>query len=156
MTGKDIREIRAALGLTQTELAHALGFEGLNARSTINRAEHDKVSLSGSASLALTYLAQGALDETMASVIPEWVMGGAHDGAGPELLIHLRRPRFIGLVTDGAITPDLDQIAGPTGEVITVAMWIDDPTARPGFDVPALLRRASAALEVYTQDSFDV
>ncbi|HET8612990.1 MAG TPA: hypothetical protein VFL92_09520 [Sphingomonas sp.] len=157
MQPEDVRAIRAALGLTQDELAEALGFSGPTRRKTIQRAEDDSGAqpLSGPASVALTYLAQGALDETMQRVLPEHVAAVDCEGGDQDLLIRLWRPRFIGVITEGRPAADRDAMEGEAGEWLSVAMWIDDPAAPPGWNVDDLLHRALAAWEIYTQDSFE-
>lgn len=84
-------------------------------------------------------------------MLSEWIIGTDPDGA-EEYIVHTTAPRFIARVTD----PDdfeahHDVIVMPAGEVVAVMTWID---TRPGDEaVTRLLKEATTALEIYTQDS---
>lgn len=60
MTGDEVRAARKALGMTQEQLAIALGFSAR--RSRISDIEHDRVKLSKSKALLLEKLLEGATD----------------------------------------------------------------------------------------------
>lgn len=147
MTPAEIREARRALGLTQADLAAALG---IAARETVLGWETGKKPITGPAARLLTYMTQGCLDDRMKAILPEHAFA---DGGPVELVYRNWRPRFVAAVTDAPMTDDAMQ--GPTGEWLNVILWIDDPTAPPGWDADDLLRRAVTALEVYTQDAFE-
>lgn len=149
MTPPKVREIRQGLNLDQRELAEVLGLSG-NGRVTVGRWEDDKgPGPSGPAATALTYLAQGALDDTMKTVLSEHAFAEGENGV--ELVYRNWRPRFIAAVTPDAASDDAIQTA--PGEWLSVALWIDDPSAPPGWDAGELLKRAATAWEIYNQDS---
>lgn len=154
MTPADVREARKALGLTQSDLAIALGLSPANGRVTVSNWETDDgpKQITGPAELALTYLVQGALDDTMGAVLTEHAF--AVSEADQEMILRLHRPRFIAAVTDRRAS-GCDAMEGPTGEWLNIVMWIDDPTAPPGWEADDLLRRALAAWELHTQDAFE-
>jgi len=155
-----VREMRRNLSMTQTELGKALGLRGGDVGRTVRGWEQSQdhkshKPITGPAALALTYLAQGALDETMKKIVPEFVVASdALSDKDSELVIHLWRPRFIAVVADPDIAQSMpDSIEVDAGiESLAVAMWIDDPD---GFDVDDLLKRAASSFEIYTQDSFE-
>jgi len=151
MTPATVRRLRAALGLQQAELAQAMG---IAARETVSNWERDgsPKTITGPAARLLTYMAQGALDATMASALTEHAF--AVTEAGAELVYRNHRPRFIAAVTDRPAGDDVIEVV--PGEWLSVALWIDDPTAPPGWNVDDLLRRAATAWEVYTQDSAEL
>lgn len=149
MTPREVRDIRKALNLDQRELAEVLGLKG-NGRVTVGRWETEGgEGPSGPAAAVLTYLAQGALDDTMKAVLPEHAFAEGENGV--ELVYRNWRPRYIAAVTTDAASDDAIQTA--PNEWLSVAMWIDDPNAAPGWGADGLLKRAATAWEIYNQDS---
>lgn len=153
MNGRDFRALRRALGMTQRELGLALGLAPSSADKTVRNWEDSNPS--GPAAVAMTYMAQGALEETMRCVIPEVVFAEAipEPGTHRELVIRLWRPRFVAVVIEQPLE-DFEPVVpiGAEGEWLAVALWIDDPA---GFDRKELLQRAAAAFEIYTAESFE-
>jgi len=161
MAGLDLALLRRALSaaagrpISQADLGRALGLAEANADRTVRRWEEGEPS--GPASVALAYLAQGALDEAMRRIVPEYVQASAlpDDEAGPELVLRLWWPRFIGVVLSAEVDP-------PEGakwawiergvERLVAALWIDDP-ALFGADPAALLRRGAALFQEASLDS---
>jgi transcriptional regulator with XRE-family HTH domain len=154
-----LREVRAALGLTQAQMAEAIGLSGTDPARTIRNWEAGE-TITGPAQLAIAYLGQGALDATMQRVVPEFVEG-ADLGDNPaaeqrEFIVRLWRPRFVATVLSA-------EMPVPTGAVwawierdierLVAGLWIDDPAAPPGFDVQALVERAANFYQLRSLDS---
>ena len=102
----------------------------------------------------MTYLAQGALDDAMKELIPEFIIADSMMGTGqefPELVLRLHRPRFIAAVMPAdAAPPEADMIELSDGvEALVIAMWIDSPDASPGWDVEELFSRAAKLFDEY-------
>lgn len=158
MTPDEVKRARIALRLTQPQLAELLGLQPGNGDRTIRGWEDGTRPITGPAALALTYAAQGALDDVMRQVIPEYVVAEAmsEDSAdSPEMVIRLHRPRFIAVVLPSDfVLPDADSAPIGAGiERLVVAMWIDDPSGPPGWDAGDLLARAAAAFEMHAADT---
>lgn len=162
MTGEQFAILRRALSaaagrhVSQTDLGRALGLAEVNSRRTVARWEEGRPS--GPAAIAMTYLAQGCLDEVMRQIVPEYVEATAlPDGqAGPELVIRLWWPRFVGAVLSAEVEPPGDDWAWiePGVERLAVAMWIDDPTLF-GADAEALVRRGAALFQERSLDALE-
>lgn len=158
MNGRDFREMRRALGLSQGDLGRMLGLSQANPDRGIRKMEDTHPS--GPAAVAISYMAQGALDETMQQLIPEYVLAHAmpEDSGYRELVIRLWYPRFIALVATPSDLEALDadvpviELAGGA-EGLALVMQIDP--ARPDDDMDRLLHEAASHFEIYTQDSFE-
>ncbi len=164
MTGDDVSAIRAALSdaagrrIDQPEFASALGLEGPNRRKTVQRWESDGPS--GPAGVAMTYLAQGALDASMKRVVPEHVFGGGlgEGGAGYDTIVRLWWPRFVAIALPASVPlTDEQQFVWLERDVerLVVALWIDDPSAFGGGEEISYLRRAATLAQEETIDSID-
>ena len=142
-----VREMRKELGMTPAELGAALRLSTEDPAGAVRRWEAGQEPVPGPAALALAYLTQGALDDTMKEVFPEYVFATSLPDpyTHTDLVIRLWRPRFVGVIA-GRVVDGLDGIRGDV-EALSVAMWIDDPA---GFDTDALLRRAITAFDLYT------
>lgn len=149
MKPDQVKGIRRALNLSQRELGQALGLTHENADRVVRRWESGQQAITGPAAVALAYLGQGALDDTMKSLIPEHVVAADALGEiGHELVIRLWRPRCLAIVTE----QPFGQAAPVDGgvEYLSVAMWIDDPAR---FNEKEILGRMAAAFSAYTADS---
>lgn len=162
MTGAEFAILRRALSaavgrpLHQPELGRALGLKPDNADRTVRRWE--EVGPTGPAALAMTYLAEGCLDDVMRQVVPEYVEATALPDAegAPELVIRLWWPRFIAAVLTVEVEPPSEHWAWiePGIERLAVAMWIDEPGLF-GVDPMPLIRRAAALLQERTLDALE-
>lgn len=166
MNPAEVKSIRQAIGRTlgrpiagpaafsQQELGEALGLSENSARKTMERWE--KEGPTGPAGIALTYLGQGALDDELKRVVPEYAFGpGLGDGgSGREIIVRLWWPRFIGVVLEGHVPTTLDS-AWIEDEVerLAVAMWIDDPNLPGAPDPIEWVRRAATLIQIETQDA---
>jgi hypothetical protein len=166
MKPTEVRSIRHAISralgrpsvgpaaFSQQELGEALGLAQGSARKTIERWEAEGPT--GPAGIALTYLGQGALDDELKRVVPEYAFGpGLGDGgSGREIIVRLWWPRFIGVVLEGHVPTTLDS-AWIEDEVerLAVAMWIDDPNLPGAPDPIEWVRRAATLIQIETQDA---
>lgn len=161
MTPARVRAIRGALGLNQGEFARAARLTGDDPARTVRRWEAGDTPVSGIAGLAIEYLGQGALDDTMRAIVPEYVDGtGLCEGPadGREIVIRLWRPRFVAAVVaaDVKLPPGAAWAWIERGvERLVTTMWIDDPDAPPGFDRRALLERAASLYQARTLDDVE-
>lgn len=164
MTGGEFKRLRMALSaavgrhLSQADIGAAFGLAASSADRTVRNWETGEPS--GPAAVAMTYLAQGALDDAMREVIPEFVHAGAlPDGdTHPELVIRLWWPRFVAVVLSAEVPP-------PEGarwvwiergvERLVAALWIDDPAALGSADPDGLLQRAAVLLQEATLDAIE-
>lgn len=147
MTPAEFKSARRALGLSARGMGAALGG---TAGRTIRLWEAGDRKIPGPAEVAVTYMLQGVMDETLRRAIPEHLIGGDAEGRiDPEIVLRLHRPRFMAWVVERPAR-GLENIEVAPGEYLTVALWIDSPA---GFDADDLLGRAAAALEIYTRDS---
>jgi len=153
-----LKEIRSALGLSQEEMARAIGLGGTNPDRTLRLWEAGQ-TITGPAQTAIAYLGQGALDDAMKKIVPEFLAASPlpETAGGREYVIRLWRPRFLAVVMPAAapiakgtrwawIEPRVERLA--------VAMWIDDPEAPPGFDARELVERAASLFQAQTLDDF--
>jgi len=149
VTPDQIREIRSALNLSQRELGQDLGLTPDNADRVVRRWESGQQAITGPSAVALAYLGQGALDDTMKSLIPEHVVAADALGEiGHELVIRLWRPRCLAIVTEQPFGQAVPVDGGV--EYLSVALWIDDPAR---FNARDILGRMAAAFSAYTADS---
>lgn len=149
MTPEDLKKIRHALGMTQSELGRALGLAPNNAGRILRRWEAGDAAVSGPAQVALTYMMQGVLDGEAKQIIPEHVVAADALGEiGHELVIRLWRPRCLAIVTEQPFGQAVPVDGGV--EYLSVALWIDDPAR---FNEKEILGRMAAAFSAYTADS---
>lgn len=149
MTPEDLKKIRHALGMTQSELGRALGLAPNNAGRILRCWEAGDAAVSGPAQVALTYMIQGVLDDEAKQIIPEYVVAtDALGEIGHELVIRLWRPRCLAIVTDQPFGQSVPVDGGV--EYLSVALWIDDPAR---FNEKEILGRMAAAFSAYTADS---
>lgn len=154
MTGDEARRIRRALKLTQPQLAGILGLSEANGDRTVRAWEDGQKEVTGPASVALDYLAQGALDDTMRAVIPEYVAGEGLPEGEWELVIRLHAPRFLAAVLSAEIPPPVEWAwIEPGVERLAVLMWIDPPDLVA--DPQQLIQRAAALFQEYSLDALD-
>ncbi len=159
MTGFEVRALRRALSdmtgerVSQRKLGVALGLSAANADRTVRNWEENAPS--GPASVALTYLAQGVLDDVMKNVVPEFLSAsplGAENG-DLEFVVRLWWPRFIGVVLSAEITPPGAWAwVEPEVERLALLVAIDDAAAFGG-DWEPFLRRGASAFQIHTLDA---
>ncbi len=80
------------------------------------------------AQVALEYFSQGFLSPEQESIIPEFVIG-ENNHEGSQMLIRLKHPRFVGLITSkgsGKHNKN-DLIKVGKNEALSILYWIDKP-----------------------------
>lgn len=148
MSKNQINELRRALGLSESDMAAALGLTGSNAADHLREMERGTKSVTGPMSIVLGYMMQavefeGATESDMLmDVLPRFLdcsnLEEEEDVDGVEIIMHTRWPRFYGLVLDADFSPTYLQIFEEIGLSIVkmddeaglgwmVVIFIDQP-----------------------------
>ena len=156
MTGDEARHIRRALKLTQPEMAAELGLAADNGDRTIRAWEDGSKRVAGPAAVALAYMAQGALDDVMRQVLPEYIHGeGLENPEQPEFVIRLWTPRFIAVVVSAEVKFEGMQVwIEPDVEKLCLALWIDPPSLSKRKPIE-LLAEAASRFQEHSLDSLE-
>lgn len=165
----DVKSIRQAIGsmmgkppsgpnsLSQGAFGEMLGLSPGNARKTIERWETEGPT--GPGGVAIAYLGQGAPDDDMKRVLPEFVVGAGMGEGGLEhdYVIRLWWPRFVAVALPAQIQVENDDWIWIVENVerFVVALWMDNPDAPGAPDRSGYLRRAASLLEIETQDAME-
>ena len=156
MTPEQARLIRRQLRLTQAQLATVLGLAAENGDRTVRAWEDGTKRVTGPAAVALAYMSQGALDDVMRQIVPEYVQAeGLGDDDQPELVIRLWTPRFVAAVVSAEVEFDGPQAwIEPDVEKLCLVMWIDPPGLSKR-DPTELLAEAASRFQEYSLDALE-
>lgn len=158
MTPVELKNLRKALALNQSQMADALGFEGEHAWRFLNDLETGKRPITGPVARVCQYLAQGAdiavdvnLSDGLREMLPRFLDCSNLDDSddGTEIVLHTQWPRFYALYPDidwpeemrqQLINAGIPLIPMPLeiGGGHLIIVWIDPPiesiTARRAVD----------------------
>lgn len=109
MTPAALKNLRRALALNQTQMAHAIGLESQHAWRFLDDLESGKRPITGPVARVCQYLAQGAdvaddpaLSDAVRALIPRFLdcSNLSEDEDGTEIVLHTQWPRFYALYPD--------------------------------------------------------
>lgn len=131
MNHDTLKRLRESLGLSHSEMAHALGISGENTADDVLSMENGEKPISEPIQKLITYLHQGAQGDD--SILPAFMIGGSLEAAAynlpsPELIFHTRYPRFMAWIAgNDELNDEMVHMPIDDGESLMVGMWMDDP-----------------------------
>lgn len=140
-----INKIKELSSLSYSQLAECIGYSSPQRVYDIARGMRDP---RGPAVNAINYFSQAFLDEKMKSIVPRFIIADNETG-GPEIIMSLQYPRFLGFIVEEDLEIDGDEVTTTSGEKIVVGIWIDNPLDKS----ESVLKDAAQFVNRYTQQS---